>query len=112
METKTETRTIETPFKKFKVEIKTYLTAKDEFEIERVLYDAAEIKGGVVSELKGSKGEVMINMEKKLMEKAVVSIDGEKENIIENLLDMPAQDYNFVKAEVDKIRNYAQIKKK
>lgn len=107
-----ETKTIETPFKGSKVEIKTYLTAKEEQEIQRILFDSAEISQGVVSELKGSKGEVILNMEKKLMELAVVSIDDDKDKIVERLLDMPAQDYDFVKKEVDRMRNYSEIKKK
>ena len=54
----------------------------------------------------------MIGMEKKMMEKAVVSINGEKEKIVEMLLDMPARDYDFVKEEVDKMRSYVEVKKK
>jgi hypothetical protein len=107
-----DTKTIETPFKKFKVEIKTFLTAKDELEIEKIFYDAAVIKNGIVTEITGSKGEVIINTEKRMMEAAVVSINGEKEKIVEKLLNMAEQDYAFVKAEVEKIRDYTQVKKK
>lgn len=106
-----ETKIIETPFKKFKVEIKTYLTAGDEHEIQKILHDSAEFAGGIVTDIK-SKGEVMINMEKKLMEKVVVKIDGETRDIVKRLWEMPAQDYDFVKSEVDKIRNYEESKKK
>ena len=107
-----ETRLIETPIKGFKVELKIYLTAEDEFEIQKILYDSAEISGGTVSNISGSKGDIMINMEKKLMEKAIVSIDGDKEKIIEKILQMPAKDYDFIKAEVDRMRAYEEIKKK
>jgi len=107
-----ETRTIETPFKKFKVEIKTYLTAKEEFEIQKIIWDSADTSGGVVSGVKGSTGDAMIAMEKKLLEMAVVSINGNKENIVETLLEMPSEDYDCVKGEIDKIRNYAELKKK
>jgi len=100
-----ETKTIETPFQKAKVEIKTYLTAGDEQEIQKVLYDAAIIKNGAVEKIEGSKGEVMNNMERKLMEKAVVSINDNKDKIVERLLEMPSKDYDFVKDAVDKIRD-------
>lgn len=107
-----ETKTFETPFRGFKVEIKTYLTAEDEFEIQKVMYNAAEIKGGVVADVAGSTGEVMKKMEEKVMEKAIVSIDGDKEKIIKRIWEMPAQDYDFIKAEIDKMRSYEDIKKK
>lgn len=107
-----DTRIIETPFKKFKVELKNYLTARDEFEIQRIMYDSAEVKAGAIDSLKSSTGDVMIAMEKKILEKAVVSINDNSENVIEKLLDMPSQDYDFVRAEIDKIRKYADLKKK
>ncbi|GAG02507.1 unnamed protein product [marine sediment metagenome] len=107
-----DVKTIETPIKKFKVEIKTYLTAEDEFEIKKVLYDAAEISGGTIQGMTGSKGDVMIGMEQKLMEKAVVKIDSEARDIWKRLLEMPSKDYDFIKKEVDKVREYDTVKKK
>lgn len=107
-----ETKIIETPLQKAKVEIKTYLTAGDELEIQKVLYDVAVVQNGVITEIKGSQGEAMINMEKKLMEKAVVSINDSKEKIVERLLEMPSTDYNFVKLAVDTMRDEAGEAKK
>lgn len=107
-----ETKTIETPLKKAKVEIKTYLTAGDELEIQKVLHDVAIIKNGVIAEIEGSKGQVMIDMEKKLMEKAVVSINDSKDKIVERLLEMPSKDYDFVKSAVDTMRDTAGETKK
>ena len=107
-----ETRIFETPFKKFKIEIKTYLTAEDEFEIQKVMYNAAEIKGGVVSDVNSLTGDIMKKMEEKVIEKAIVSIDSDKERVIERIWKMPAQDYDFIKDEMDKMRNYEDVKKK
>lgn len=102
-----ETKIIETPFKKFKVEIKLHLTAGDEFEIQKVVYDASDAKG----ELKEKMGDVMLKMEKKLLETAIISIDGNKEDVPKRLLEMLPPDYNFVKAEIDKMRDYETEKK-
>ena len=107
-----KTKVIEIPIDKQKIEIKTYLTAREEQEIQKVLYDAAEISSGIVADMKGSKGEVMLNMERKLMEMSVVSIDGNNENIVEKLLDMRNTDYDFIKEEIDKIRLSEEVKKK
>ncbi len=106
-----ENKIIETPFQKIKVEIKPFLTAGDEFEIQKVVYDSAEVMNGV-SGVTGSKGDIMKEMEMVLMDKAVVSINGKKENLRTELLSMAGVDYNFVKAEVDKIRDYEELKKK
>lgn len=106
-----ETKTIQTPIGKDNVTIKTYLTAKEEMEIQKILFDSAEISGGVVTNMSGSKSEVMFGMEKKLMEIAVVKINDDNKDIVNRLLDMRANDYNFVKEEIDKIRVSENVKK-
>jgi len=106
-----ETKKIKTPISKQEIEIKTYLTAGEEMEIQKVLLNAVEIQQGVVSDIKGSKADIMIEMEKKLMELAIVSIDGKKENIVETLLNMRSSDYDKIKAEVDGIRVPREVKK-
>ena len=106
-----ENKTIKTPFKGFKVEIKNWLNAEDEFEIQKVMWNKAEMSGGTVTDVKGEKGDIMIEMEKTLMERAVIKIDDEARDIWQRLLKMPSEDYDFIKIEVDKMRDYEQVKK-
>ncbi len=112
-----ETKVIETPFKKFKVEIKAYLTAEDEFEIQKIFTNAAEVIVGsdrktAEATITKGRGDVMVDAEKKLMERAVIKINGEARDIVKRLLEMPNHDYSFIKIEVDKIRDYENVKKK
>ncbi len=110
-----ETKTIATPSGN-KVEIYSYLTAREANSVKEELYRTLKLD---VSSAGGSdpistkiSGEFVLEQEKKLLGIIVKSIDGVSENILETLLNMRNDDYQFIVAEVNKIHqgNFSQVK--
>lgn len=101
-----ETKTIETPIGKQKVEIKTWLTGREKRAITSLFLGNASI---------GDQGKGNINLSADIVNQAqdesfksvIVSIDGKKENIVNSILDMRGEDYDFVVAEINKITSGA-----
>jgi len=106
----------------YKIELKDWITGREEDEIQKVYLDAIEMKQkqGVAQGQKGSenaarnqqqmeqeitgmKGSLQIDAERKAMEMVVVSVDGQTDKIVDNILDLPRKDKNEVKDEVNRI---------
>lgn len=94
--------------------LKSYLSGREAKQIEAVMYAAVKMDPENVMQLPDGRTKVKINevsadfvvdQEKKLVELLLVTLDGEAENAIDRLLDLPAAEYEAVKAEVDKITN-------
>ena len=99
-----ETKTVETPIGKHKVELKCQLTGRDRRAIQSVYYEELDI--GVSQqnpEVKGIKGSIINKAQDKLFEVIVLSIDGKKEKIIDTILDMVDVDFDFIVSEINKI---------
>jgi hypothetical protein len=99
-----ETREITTPGGR-KVVLHTYLTARESNELKKfILKDAklSVVEGREVFE--GLSAGIAIDQEQKLLELAVVSIDGKTENIGEQLLDLPDEDYRAIVDECGGLR--------
>lgn len=98
---------IETPIGKQKVEIKTWLTGRDTRDIRNVYLEAADIKikgkTGEQSEIAGLSGKIAQQAEDKAIEIVVIAIDGKKEDILNRLLNMRTEDYEFVIEEINSI---------
>ena len=91
MDTQKETKELITPVKNHKVIMYTYFDGYDIREINKIGREEKD------KNLAMEKGEdVMIEL-------LIVSIDGNKENIIENLCRMKGKDYKFVMDEVNRI---------
>jgi ATP-dependent protease HslVU (ClpYQ) ATPase subunit len=107
------TKVIETPIDKHKVEIKTYASGGEMEEIQGIFLDSMEME--VKPTLKGSaspklKGSLVSKANHKALEMLIVSIDGSKENILQNALDMRSKDYQFIVDEINKITNLGEKK--
>lgn len=98
------TKIIETPVDKHKIEIKTWITGGDRRALRNVYLDVSRIEmKGDEPEIKGLTGNIVEQAENKAIEIAVVSIDGSKENILKRILDMHEDDYEIVMQNIEKI---------
>jgi len=96
--------------KKFKtttgveIELKTYLTGREIERLSDVFLANAELRGkGTEMEITGIKGSDFTRYMHKKIEMTVVSVNGQTENILDRILDLPGDDYRKVIAEVNKI---------
>ena len=102
METQ-ELETIETPVAKHKVEIKKYLTGRDRRALRAVYLDKSEVKLGKEKPEFALSGKIVEEAENKAIEIVVIAIDGNKENILNTILDMRDKDYEFVMQKINQI---------
>lgn len=108
-----DTKTIETPVDKHKVEIKSWLSEKDYREIEKAsippemeLKTNSENLDSSIREfvLKGKDVvEIMHKDNDAKIIVGVISINGSSENILERVLEMKKKDYDFIVEEIEKI---------
>lgn len=95
---------IETPIAKDKIELKVWLTGGDRRAIDSILSDEMNISmSGPEMGVTGFKGSVMSKMQDKTFETVIVSINDSKENIVQRVLDMRDEDFDFVVEEINKI---------
>lgn len=88
------------------VEILTYLTGREQREIDAILIN--EMMGDVNIEtgrpnINSNLGEAQKKQEDKTIEIMVVSLDGNKEKILDRTLDLKSDDYNDIIKEINKV---------
>jgi hypothetical protein len=92
-----ETIKTTTPVDKHEVVFKKWITGRDRRGIDSIYY--GEIEVGLNQnnpEVKGLKGSTFNKAQDKTIETLVVSVDGKKENVVDAVLDMRAEDFDFV----------------
>jgi hypothetical protein len=92
------THEIELPSGK-RAALKDYLTARERNELRRVFL-TGETPRPKISDL---KGELLDAAERKLLELAVVSYDGNADNAVERILDGSPEDYDRIVADANKL---------
>lgn len=98
-----ETKKITTPGN-HELELKTYVTGRESREIQNVYLDKMNLKQTQNGqEIEGLKGSATGEAENKAIEIVAVSLDGENENIVDRILDLPVSEFNFIKAEINKV---------
>jgi len=106
-----ETKIIETPVDKHKVEIKTWITGRDRRALRSVYLEASEITmQGENPEIKGITGKIAELAENKALEIMIISVNGKKENLINTVLDMHENDYEFIVKEINKVTDEKKTK--
>lgn len=88
------------------VVIKTYLTGREKLQLQEALLAEMKVKlpgAGVAPEIQEVPGSVLVAQEKKLIELAIVSYDGSATDVYNRIMDLPSDEYDSIKAEVDKI---------
>jgi len=94
-----EVKEIITPIGGATVVLKSWITGREKREINRVLFDDSAMIDGKYS-IDASKIE---DMKDAALKNIIVSVNGMTENIIDILLDMRSEDYDFVVAAVDEV---------
>ena len=108
-----ETHTVVTPVNKHNLVLKSYITGREKRALISVLTKdvTIEMKGDVATP-KGFKGEIIEQAENAALTAVIVSVDAVTENVIEAVLNMHVNDYDFVVAEVNKITSAAAFEQK
>src|SRR5579884_104667 len=92
-----------------KVVIHTYLTGREKSAIDGAITSALKLTPSLNPAEKAKASEVSgafyAEVEQKMMQYMVVSVDGETTSPLDTLLDLPSPEYDFVKKEVDSIVN-------
>lgn len=97
----------------FEIEIKTYLTYGESQKLQAVFLKNMEMDTMDLEKKSGKvNGNVIIEAQKKAIEIIVVSINGEKENILDKFMDLPKEDGDEAYAEIDKISQPISEEKK
>lgn len=108
-----ETKVIETPKEKHKVELKTYITGREIRQVEQVFYEDIDVSlVGKTADIKSVNPNLMLKSQDKMIEMLVVSVDGEKDNLLQRVLDMHSNDYHFLLNEINKVSEGSGIDKK
>jgi len=99
-----DTKTITTPIGKNAVVIKTWLTGREKRGLTNVFIDT------LTSVEKGTEGlklnsDIVNKAQDLAFEIVIENIDGNKENIVDKILDMRTEDFDFIVAEINKITN-------
>jgi len=97
-----ETIKVITPIGKQEIELKAWLTGREKREITNLFLEKAQIGETGLSGIK-IDSEIINRAQDKAFETVVVSIDGKTEGILEKILDMRSEDFEFLVNEVNKI---------
>jgi len=95
---------ITTPVKNIKVQLRDWITGRDEIDIQRPII-AMKFQ---ISQLGVGKGEIDVGeasekSKEVAIEKVVISVEGKTDDILNAVLDMHREDYLFVMTEIDKV---------
>lgn len=87
-----------------KCEMKEWITGRESEEIDKPIMDV-RFKIGVSGQgnAEVNVGDAIRKTTEKAIEIVVISVDGNKENILDKVLELPKTDYKFILKEVDKI---------
>ena len=99
---------IVTPRSGIEIKMKSWITGREKREIQAIFLEGADFKSG---ETKFS-GEQFAKSQDKTIELVVVSVGGKDGNIVNDVLDLPNEDYDFVIAEINKITSTSEEDKK
>src|SRR4051812_41276033 len=99
----------------FRVELKSYMTGREQSQIQDVFLKRMEIRSvqqtgaNASAEVSGLQGSAATEAEGLTIKIMVVSLDGSAEDISNRVLDLPLADYNAIK---EKIEEITETKKK
>jgi len=108
-----ETLTIKTPIGGHEVMLKAWLTGRERRAFTSIFLKDTEITAsGQTPQVTGLKGTIIEEAENLAFTTVIVSIDGDKENIIDRVLDMHANDYQTIVEKVNEITSDLEFGKK
>ncbi len=107
-----ETTKFETPTGKQQIEIKTYITGKEKRDLTNI-YLSGDISFSTESQnIKGISATLVDKAQDLALQLIVVSIDGETEGLVQKILDMRSEDYDFIVKKVDEVQKGTSEEKK
>lgn len=110
-----ETKTIQTPIGKQNVEIKTYITGKEKRDLTNVFLSGNLDFNAESQNIKGINANLVDKAQDLAFQLIVVSIDGKKDgeiDIVKTILDMQAEDTDFIIKNTSQIQNASSAEKK
>lgn len=107
-----ETKTITTP-KGIAVELYTYLTGRERRDMQGVFLKDVELANitGDTPEFKGFKASALTEAQDYLLKTIIVSVGGSSADCLNAVLNMEADEYEYVLAEVNKVTGDMDKKK-
>ena len=98
-----ETTTITTP-NGHTIEAKAYLTGRESRELQKAIYEDAELRGGQGGKMEATmRASAIFRAQEATIRLLVIAVDGNKENPGEAVDNLRAEDYNSIIAALDKI---------
>lgn len=102
------TKEIKTPIQGVAVIIKEWITGREQEYIQQPIIDAASVKAGFgggqgTAEIADFKTSAITDSSHRAIESVVVSVSGSAERIIDAVLDLHKEDYEFVMDAVNEI---------
>lgn len=104
-----ETKVLETPTDKHKIEVKSWVSGGEMEQIQGVWLEGMEMQVGEESQPK-LKGSQLTQANHKLIELLVVKFDDSADGILEKVLEMKNDDYQFLVSELNEITNPTEKK--
>ena len=93
-----ETTIIVTPIDGIEVIVKKWLTGREKREIQSVFYDTK-----ITANDMSISGDKLTLAQDKTVEVTVISVNGKSDKILDDILDMKADDYDYVMEELNRI---------
>ena len=97
-----ETKVIETPLEKDKVELKVWITGREKRELRNIFLENVKFNENKPESI-GNSADIINQAENKAIETVVVSVNEDSKDILNKILEMKAKDYDFVIREINKI---------
>lgn len=103
------TKKFKTPVDEHEVEIRLWLTARQRRDIDGILRSQAKLdeKGKAVS----IGASILDEMQDKLLQTMIVSVDGNKDDILNRVLELKETDFNFIVKEINEVTESSEEKK-
>ncbi len=99
-----ETTTFTTPYSKQVVVVKTYLTGREKRQLQNALLNTGELQFNIdTKKIEGISGALADKEQDTLWALIVDSIDGKADDIVNTILDMRSEDYEFVVKKINDI---------
>jgi hypothetical protein len=92
-----------------KIFLKSYLTGREAADIKSIMLSSLKMSMNDAETKKvdmgGISGAVLLEQERKTLGYLLVSVNGDAENPVEKLLDLPSTEYDAVLKEIENIKN-------
>lgn len=107
-----ETLTVTTPISKQVVVLNTYLTGREKRQLTNIFLQGNLQFNTESKNVSGIDYALIDKEQDTVWGLVVVSVDGSSEDVVNKILDMRAEDYDFVVKEVNKVRNDTKFEEK